>query len=265
MRQNDGLRWGWSKPAGHCLVCKKLVSVCNRRQGEGYEHEVRHLTKDEMDWCGLTDSVENLDRFNDPFFIEVHGLMDKRLTRLNNEIESLWTTFCCQVETFLALHSNVVHVTGNEDWRKERKKRLTGYGSWMQVAADVVGGSCWQRESKAGYKHWQTVEGEMGWVMSDQLTSHICNPHLNVLYCAWLALEAICLAWVQAIQCDCLSLTWIDIFMFTLHISWVLLEDNWVNLGTLVLSKRSSATIYPTCKASPVRFECMSSQCSRDI
>ena len=42
-----------------------------------------------MDWSEVTDFVKILSRFNEPLFIEVHGLMDKKLIRSNIEIESV--------------------------------------------------------------------------------------------------------------------------------------------------------------------------------
>ena len=55
------------------------------------------LAEDEMDWSEVTDFVKILSQFNEPLFIEVHGLMDKKLIRSNIEIESVRTTSCCGV------------------------------------------------------------------------------------------------------------------------------------------------------------------------
>ena len=51
-----------------------------------------------MDWGEVTDFVKILDRFNEPFFIEVHGLMDKTLSGSNIGIESVQTTSCRGVQ-----------------------------------------------------------------------------------------------------------------------------------------------------------------------
>ena len=68
------------------------------KKRERYEHKVGHLVKNEMDWAEVTDFVKILDRFNEPFFIEVHGLMDKTWSRSNIETESVRITSCYRVQ-----------------------------------------------------------------------------------------------------------------------------------------------------------------------
>ena len=82
---------------------KRLELVCDRRKSKGYEHEVGyevgHLTENEMDWGEVTDFVKIPDRFNEPLFIDVHGLMDKTLIESNIEVESVRTTSFRGVQT----------------------------------------------------------------------------------------------------------------------------------------------------------------------
>ena len=63
----------------------------------------------------------------------------------------------------MSLSSNIVHITGNEDWKYalEGEKILTGDKSRMQVVADVVGGLKGEQGGLwVGYKHQQMMEEE---------------------------------------------------------------------------------------------------------
>jgi hypothetical protein len=51
-----------------------------------------------MDWGDVREFVKMLNRFNEPLFIEVHGLMGQELSESNIVIEGVRTASCCGVQ-----------------------------------------------------------------------------------------------------------------------------------------------------------------------